>query len=574
MRRFALFLLCFILLLGLCIPVSAANYASKVNITATVGSDKSCQVTVSAALHIQENDGNINFPIPPEATDVRLNNSRIRTTKTKQAQLVSLSDSIGNMTGDLTVTITYTLPNVITTGAADTPQLQLPMLSGFQSSISQLDFSVSLPGQLQGKPAFSSGYHQADIEKELTYTVTGSTVVGGSTGELKDHETLTMYLAVEESWFPDAPLEFFESDADAVAMVICAVLALIYWFAFLRFLPPKKKLCPTVPEGITAGQLGAVLTLGKADLSLMVLSWAQLGYVQIQSGSKRVVLHKKMDMGNERTALEQAYFKKLFGTQDTVDTDRVHYAALCRNLAKQSLNLQAYVHKRSGNPRLFRAICALIGLFGGVSFGIAMTQEAAIQGFWIFLTAVIGLLCGYQMQAPIAELLLRKSGKTALGLVFTAVWLILGLIAGQFGLAIIVMLARWLAGAMVFYGGRRTEEGKQEFARILGLRQFLKTVSKEELRRIQTMDPEYFHVIAPYAFALGVGRSFAQRFGKAHIPDCPYISCRSDNIHTARQWAEKINATLSNMNRRSRLLPLERFMALFNIQTPKKRRKK
>ncbi len=574
MRRLILFLLCFILLFALCIPASAANYASKVNITATVGSDKSCQVTVSAALHIQENTGDLKFPIPLEADNVRLNNARIRTTKTKQAQLVDISHSIGNMTGDLTVTVTYSLPNVIAADSADTPQLQLPMLSGFQMPISQLDFTVSLPGQLQAKPAFSSGYHQSDIEKDLTYTVSGSTVVGCSIGELKDHETLTMYLSVEESWFPDAPLAFFQSSADDIAMVVCGILALIYWLLFLRFLPPKRKLSPTVPEGITAGQLGAVLTLGKADLSLMVLSWAQLGYVQLQAGSKRVILHKKMEMGNERTALEQKYFNKLFGTKDSVDTSGIYYATLCRAAAKQSLNLQSYVHKNSGNPLLFRVLCALIGLFGGVSLGIAMTQEAAMQGFWIFLTAAFGLVCGYQMQSPVGELLLRKSSKTAVGLIFTALWLLLGLLAGQMGLAVIVMLVQWLAGAMVFYGGRRTEAGRQEFARILGLRQFLKTVSKEELHRIQAMDPEYFHALAPFAVALGVSRSFAQRFGKGHIPQCPYITCRGDKIHTARQWAETMNAALSNMNRRSRLLPIERFMAVFNTQTPKKHRKK
>ena len=574
MRRFLLLFFSVILLLGLCIPVSAANYASRVNITAIVGSDKSCQVTVSAVLHIQDNNGNLNFPIPAEAADVRLNNSRVRTTKNQQTQLVNLSHSIGNMTGDLTVTITYTLPNVITTGAADTPQLQLPLLSGFSNSISQLDFSVSLPGEPAEKPAFSSGYHQADIEKDLSFTVKGNTVTGGSIGELKDHETLTMYLGVEESWFPNAPLEFFESSADDVAMIVCGVLALLYWLLFLRFLPPKRELTPTVPEGLTAGQLGAVLTLGKADLSLMVLSWAQLGYVQIQSGSKRVILHKKMDMGNERTDLEQKYFQKLFGSRESVDTTGIYYANLCRMVAKQPLNLQPYVKKKSGNPRLFRALCALIGLFGGVSFGIAVTQDAAIQGVWIFLIAVLGLFCGYYMQSPMGELFLRKSGKTAAGLLFTALWLFLGLLAGQIGLAIAVMLAQWLAGIMVFYGGRRTDAGKQEFAHILGLRQYLKTVSKEELRRIQAVDPEYFHALAPYAIALGVSRRFSQRFGKGHIPDCPYLTCRSDKIHTPRQWGDKLTTTLGNMNRRSRLLPLERFMAIFATQAPKKHRKR
>ena len=76
------------------------------------------------------------------------------------------------------------------------------------------------------------------------------------------------------------------------------------------------------------------------------------------------------------------------------------------------------------------------------------------------------------------------------------------------------------------------------------------------------------------AVALGVSRSFAQRFGKAHIPDSPYMTCRSDKIHTARQWAEKVNQTLANMNRRSRLLPLEKFVSLFSNNTSPNRNKK
>ena len=565
MRRLILFLLCFILLCGLCIPVSAANYASKVNITATVGSDKSCQVTVSAALHIQENTGDLKFPIPLEADDVRLNNSRIRTTKTKQAQLVDISHSIGNMTGDLTVTITYSLPNVITAGAADTPQLQLPMLSGFQMPISQLDFTVSLPGQLQAKPAFSSGYHQSDIEKDLTYTVTGSTVVGCSIGELKDHETLTMYLSVEESWFPDAPLEFFQSNADDIAMVVCGVLALIYWLLFLRFLPPKRKLSPTVPEGITPGQLGAVLTLGKADLSLMVLSWAQLGYVQLQAGSKRVILHKKMEMGNERTALEQKYFNKLFGAKDSVDTSGIYYATLCRTVAKQSLNLQSYVQKHSGNPRLFRAIAALCGLFGGISVGIALTEGALLQGFLVFLIALLGLVCGYMMQGWAKGLFLRDKTPLYTALSVWGIWMILSIIAGQAELGMTVTLIQLIAGLMAFYGGRRTDVGREEMSQVLGLRRYLRTLSQEELSRLCRLDPEFFHSMAPYALALGVDRSFARRFGKKKLPGCPWLTTGMDGHRTAAEWQTLMRQTAQDMDRRYRQRHLERFTELLSV---------
>lgn len=564
MRRPVIILLSILMLSALCIPAMGANHASKIAIQATVGSDKSCQVTIHATLHIDENTGDLHFPIPPEATDVTLEGDKVRPEKTKQAQLVALSDIIGNMTGDLAFTIRYTLPNVIGTGDAGEPELQLPLLSGFENPISQLDFTVTLPGEVDAKAAFSSGYHHADIEKELQCTNKGNAVVGCSLSELKDHETLTMYLPVEESWFPDAPLQFLESDADDIAMIICGVLALLYWLVFLRFLPPKRKLSPTVPEGFTAGHIGAALTLGKADLSLMVFSWAQMGYLQIQSGSKRVLLHKIMDMGNERSAFEQRCFKKLFGKNTTVNATSITYAYKCADVRKLRPNLSFLVQPKSGNTLLFRLLCGLIALFGGVSFGVAMTQDLNVQGIWIFLTAVTGLVCGWFMQATMSELFLRKTGTTIAGIVCSGIWLILGICAGQFGLAFLVLLSQLLAGWMAFYGGLRTEFGSQEFARILGLRQFLKTASREDIRRIQNMDPEYFHTLAPYAMALGVSRSFAKRFGKEHIPDCPYITCKAGKLHTAKHWMQKMDQTLNNMERLRRRLPFERLRNLLN----------
>lgn len=563
MRRLLVILLSVLLIASMVIPVMGANYASNITIHAVVNSDQSCYVTVNATVHIEQSGSSMQFPIPPDATDVVLEGGKIKPQKTEQAQIVDLSGIIGNMSGDLTFTLSYTLPGVVGKDAAGQPQLQLPMLSGFKNSISQLDFTVTLPGEITQKAAFSSGYHNADIEKDLTFTNKGNSVVGGTLTELKDHETLTMYLAVEEKWFPDAPLTFLESGADDIAMLICGVLALIYWLIFLRFRPAKRRLTPSVPEGLTAGHIGAALTLGRADLNLMVFSWAQMGYLQIQSGKTRVLLHKKMDMGNERSAFERHCFQRLFKKQATVNATSITYAYHCAAVKRLRPNLSFLVKNNSGNTRLFRLLAALIGLFGGISFGVAMTQEVRVQGIWVFLAAVIGLICGWYIQAVMGELFLRKTNRTNLGIVCSAVWLLMGILAGQLLLAIIVMLALLAAGWMGFYGGLRTEYGSQEFSHILGLRQFLKTASPEDIRRIQATDPEYFHTLAPYAMALGVSQSFAKRFGKAHIPDCPYVSCKTDVTRTAKHWMQKMEQTLGNMERCNRRLPMYRFRKFF-----------
>lgn len=566
MRRFFAVLLGLVLLLALSVTVFGAEYASQVNVFAVVNQDESCQITVTAALHIENNDGNLRFPVPAEATAVSLNGSRVWTSKTDQVQYIDISGAVHNMVGDFTVTISYSLPDVIHTSEAGMPQLQLPMLSGFAHPVDKLDFSVTLPGEITAKPAFSSGYHQANIEKDLISTVSGATVSGRSTTELKDHETLTMTLAVEETLFPNAPLVFYESDVDDIAMIICGAVALLYWLLFLRCRPARRRLSTTAPEGVSAGQLGAVMTLGKADLSLMVFSWAQLGYIAIQADRKdRVLLHKRMDMGNERTAFEQRCFRNLFGKRSKVDTSGLHYATQCKAVSKLSPNLQPLVHPRSGNPKLFRAVAALIALFGGISFGIAVTQGAALQGFWVFINAAAGLMLGWFMQETVRELLLRKGRWTALGLTASVMWLALGLIAGQLGIAVAVLLSQWVAGLMAFFGGRRTEAGRQDQSQIMGLRRYLKTVPKDELRRIHAVDPEYFHSLAPFALALGVDRSFARRFGNDRLPDSPYIQAKTGSVHTAAEWNEIMRKVLSSMDRRTKMLPLERILELIAL---------
>ena len=555
MRRLTVLLIGILLIAGLCIPAWGANYASRYQITANVGANESCQVTVVATLHIENNNGQITFPVPEKAIGVSLNGSRVRTQQGRQCQEIDLSGVVGNMTGDFTLTVTYTLQDVIDYNEAGSPELQLPMLSGYDGTVSRLDFTVSLPGEIQAKPAFASGYHMAGIEEDISHSVNGTTVTGFSIAELKDHETLTMYLDVDESLFPKAPLVLKDSGVDDIAMIICGLLALLYWLLFLRAFPRLFSRSTTAPEGLTAGEVGAVLNLGQADLSLMVFSWAQLGYIQ-------------MDMGNERSEFEQNCFSRLFKKKNTADTAGLHYALLCRAVQKMHPPIHSLVHPRSGNSKLFRLLAALMGMFCGVSCGIAMTQNAAVQWVGIIFMVAIGLLCSWCMQNVASELFQRKSAKTVSGLVFAGIHLILGIIAGQFALALGIMLLQWVAGLLAYFGGRRTGAGKQDFARVMGLRRYLTSVSKEELARIEEQDPEYFHSLAPFALALGVNRSFAHRFGKGHFSECPYIDHRSGKAHTAREWSDIMEEALKNMNRRSQIMPIERFLAIFS--SPKK----
>ena len=186
MRRIVTFLLAFALMLALAIGASAANSITTAGSYATVTSDGACQVALTATLHLESAQDDLSVLLPADARDVTLNGERVRTAKYNGLRKVDLSKIVGKVAGEFTVTLHYALPDVVNTDENGILQLELPLLSGFDYPISNMEFTVTLPGEITGEPSFSSGYHQADIEKDLTYSVSGATITGKTVKMLKD----------------------------------------------------------------------------------------------------------------------------------------------------------------------------------------------------------------------------------------------------------------------------------------------------------------------------------------------------------------------------------------------------
>ena len=74
------------------------------------------------------------------------------------------------------------------------------------------------------------------------------------------------------------------------------------------------------PVGVGPGEVRCRLLAESPDFPLMVVSWAQLGYLTIHVNQDwAVTLHKRMDMGNERSGYENRLFRSLFGREQMAD---------------------------------------------------------------------------------------------------------------------------------------------------------------------------------------------------------------------------------------------------------------
>ncbi len=563
MKKWLLIVFAFALIFASAFSVSAATGASTVSCYATVASDESCQVTLSVTLHLESAVDSLKLPLPAQATNITVNGSRVRASKSGDVRNIDLSKVMGNLLGDFTLAVNYTLPDVVVADEQGELSLQLPLLSGFAYGISNMDFSVTMPGQITGDPIFSSGYHQTDIEKDMVFTVDGAMITGSFHSPLKDHETLALSMGVTEEMFPQPVVQLQNTDFSTVAMIVCAALAFLYWLIFLRCLPLWRQHTTQPPQGHTAGEVGSILCQQGADLSLMVLSWAQLGYLMIQPDrSGRVILYKQMEMGNERSEAEQRIWRSLFGKRDRVDTGALHYAQLVRAVAKKKPNLQELIRPTSGNPVVLRFLLSGIGAFGGAGIGILLSGGSALSILWVILLAVLGAVSCYYLLGCGCKLFLRSSISGYLYLAMCLLWLLLGIAAEAFAATLWVLIGILFASVFYAYGGRRTSLGRQSANQILGLRRYLRTVSKTELQRICAENPEYFHQVAPYAVALNVHKRFARRFGRQPIPACPYIRYAADSTLPAAQHSIRLEQLLKQMDRRAKLLPLEKLLEL------------
>ena len=579
MTRFLALLSCVILLLGLCVGVSAAQtdgtYASVVSIFATVSSNGTCEVTTNVTIHLDAPTKNLTFPVPINASNVTLNGKPVLTEKSGSARMVSLSRVVGNMSGDISFSVGYSVHSAVhslttettapteTTeaGALPTPrrlELELPLLAGFPHPIEELQFSINLPGMVSQTPRFVSGYHNSNIEKDLTYSVSGSNIAGRSWGAIKDHETLTMFMDTTEEMFPmtRADLPALEKVTNLIS--ICAGVAFLYWLLFLRNILPIRMYPAVAPEGFGAGQLGTILTKAGADLNLMAFSWAQLGYVILQMDRRgRVFIHKRMEMGNERTAFEQKCFQKLFSRRDVVDTASASYRKLFQSVGLQPSAQPLFRKKGTFHFKVFRSIMAVAGLLSGTCFGILLGNLLDYGWVFMLILSAVGLICSWHIQFWPEGVFLHHQSRLWVALILSILWLAIGIVIKQFPLALLAVSMQLITGFLASFGGRRTEDGRNAMGQTLSLRRYYNKLPEAKIRQLCQDHPDLFFDLAPNALALGCDKRLARRFGQQRLPVCPYIRVSNARGLTAKQWSQLMRQMLISMTTRQKKISLE-----------------
>ena len=573
--RFLRYLL--ILVFCLCMmttAVSAATSATDMNSMITVSADGRCTVNTTVRLHFTEPANRMTFPLPKNAQNVTVGGSSVRTYTSAVDPEVILADLTGlnGITGDYQLTFSYTLPDVIRTEQSENNGIllnegklvmEIPLLSGFDYPVEKMSFSVTMPGEITTKPTFTSTYMQSSVESRITTIVGGQLLNGSTTQGMQDREKVSLVMDVSEDMFPGKLLLERVGNPEILPMSVFAGLALLYWIIFMRTWPVFRHQRTIPIEGLTAGELGCRLTAAGVDLTMMVFTWAQLGYLRIMVDKKgRVFLERRMDMGNERGETENRVFRSLFSRGDVVDATGARYAKLCRSVEETVSGIREMYTKRAGNVKIFRIFGCMISVFCGICYAMNLAKTQLPQILLSILFVIIGVVTAWGMQSAMYKIHVRGKIPVYIGSVCGLLWILLGILVGQWIMGLTVVAGQYLIGLLAAYGGRRSELGMLHAGEVLGIRHFLRKLDDKQLKRLLDNNPDYFFDMLPYAIALGVDKKFAKAFGKMPMADCHYLLVTRNDKRTAAEWAYMVRKIADQMDKRQRKLELEKWIPI------------
>ena len=567
-RRLLMFLLCVLMVGVIVMPASAESAATKAESYINVNSEGDCIVALTVTLHLEASYQSLTFPLPVDATNITMNGSSVRTIKTANATEVDVAKAINGLVGDFTVRFDYTIPNAVKVVPFEDEngkqtaylELQLPLLSGFSFPVENLSFVITMPGNVKWMPTLTSVYRQSSIESDIPFKVDGTMITGNSIVPIQDHDSVRLTMAVPDDMFPSISTYIRTGEPELIPMLICAGVALLYWLLFCRTLPLIRQRNVSPPDNITAGEVGAHLTLAGGDLTMMVMSWAQLGYIMIQLDGSRVLLHKRMDMGNERSSFEVKVYNALFGKHTAVDATSLTYAKLSRKVFSMIPGEKSLCKPFSGNMKIFRVLLCLAQVFCGICVAMNMTTNGILQVLLSIILGVFGIISAWQIHEIAYRTHLRGKTRVYIGLVCILIWIILGILCGQWIIPLCAALGQMLLGYLAAYGGRRSDLGRHDAGLILGLRSYLKRISKEDIQRLMKTDPDYYFNMVPYALALGIIKPFSERFGSKPMDQCPYLMTRIHGKRSAIEWGELLAKTADLMDARYRRMEIEKWL--------------
>lgn len=520
-----------------------------VEVTAALDDAGRVTVTQKMEMNIVGEVEELRFSVPEHAKKARIIGYHTGSKRENNVRYLTIKAPRDGFAARETFELYYTLSEVVSEGE-QSQILTLPLLSLQDYRIGKYTFAVAMPELFNTTPRFASGYYDQLVEEIMTVRVEEKWIVGVMKEIVRDNDSLRMELVVPEGYFSgnhgDSGLPKILS---WVSLGLLAI-AMLYWLRTLRNPPLKVRSRSLPPDGIDPGDLPFILSGGNTDFNMLVSYWATLGYLSIHvKKNGRVLLRRRMDMGNERRKIERKLFDLLFVDSDICEGAGVRYKRVgekAMQVVRKYWCRRLYV-KHSGSPVLVRGLCWIACALASF-VAIDAVAPAKGHGFFLLLALVAGLAMGVMLGRVWGCFYMNDAIQTSVGAACGIFMLILGVV-GEASLCVLpAIIVTVFLGQQTCHGGMRCPYGDEIVSQVMGFRRFMLRVSEHHVLQMQVRDPQYFYKMLPYAEAMGMGRKFVNLFHDCRLEPCQWYDASRKAPVSATAFYESYCDTLDLLN--------------------------
>lgn len=316
-------------------------------------------------------------------------------------------------------------------------------------------------------------------------------------------------------------------------------------------------------------QIGYILDgyVDNHDLLGLLIQWGNQGYIKIHlsKGEIYLIRLKKMDKAN----LHQQFFAHLFKTNATVSLTKLNQN-FSLHMLEASKNVENYFN--NNDNRIY--YLETLGIQKLLSIFLTLPVMLCVMAVYIrqldninfiqivailLVSCLIAISATYPVQTLIQALyhwhsmpVKKRILKTSITSAFTFSYL--GpFFAYSFNelpyLASLSLLTILLLFLLILFSKKKTPKGKEWFSRIISMKNFIKEVPQEGLKKILTENPNYYFEVLPYAYVMGISTEWSKNYDKANLdlPVCEWFSDGEVHPLSAMDFNQRLIKTLDHI---------------------------
>ena len=287
------------------------------------------------------------------------------------------------------------------------------------------------------------------------------------------------------------------------------------------------------PKDLGSAEIGYVMNRYASDRDLMSLfiDWGSRGFIRIRDCGEHFELEKLREMNdNNAKAYERELFDTVFQSGDAVSETALREGRVAFSIERAKRMLErsfTHVRKRhvyTNSSLILQGLMVILTLVPSVIFiWLATFETYYLWQFslrYLIVTFLLGIdLAGWVVLIRHRYILSERAFFARMAVAITVGCVLLSLNAvilflfGAESWAIILyLIVTIVLFFCMLYMDKRTRQGDEWQAQILGLREFIESVEPAQLKQLQADDPGLFERLLPYAYVLDLADIWAKKF--------------------------------------------------------------